>query len=352
MLTISAHRRLGALVAAVAVLVPGCLERKETIQIDRDGSVRMRVELTGDPGDFASGDALPDRRSGWKTEDEFETKDNGDQEQRRIATREFGAGAPLPDAYVDPDDPQYGIALMFPTTLEIERRPDGRYYHFKRVYEARAQARYQIHRELLEDAFAKFGELADKNPAELTDQERKDLVNLLRTLEILKQAEYVAAGAAALEDTWPQHYGLLLRQALFEYFHSIDVSLLVDLLAQPDTPERNAAIDEFGEGMVAGTRDVLLGKLRELRVPRDEIELFLAAHDEEGARRAVTEDLPDEHWRVRVEMPGEIVAHNGDDADEHGVVWEFPGKVMHDRDHVLMVTSRVTADGRRAWQPD
>ena len=236
--------------------------------------------------------------------------------------------------------------------VEIERRPDGTFYHFKRVYEARAQARYQIHRELLEDAFKKLGELTDKGPAELTDQERNDLVDLLRTLETLKHAEYVAAGAAALEDAWPQDYGLLLRQALFDYFNSVDVSLLADLLAQPDTPQRNAAIDELGEEMLAGTRDALLGKLRELRVPRDQIELFLAAHDEEEARRAVTEDIADEHWSVRVEMPGEIVAHNGDDADEQGVEWKFPGKVMHDRDHVLMVTSRVPRGDRRARQPD
>ncbi|MBU0616972.1 MAG: hypothetical protein KKI02_04590, partial [Planctomycetes bacterium] len=172
-----------ALLLAAVLLLPGCLERKETIRIDRDGSVQIRVELEGDPGDFAAGDALPDKHTGWKAQDEFETDDDGKEKQRRIATRRFAAGQPLPESYADPDDPQYGIALMFPTTLEIERRADGTYYHFKRVYEARAQARYTVHRELFKQIFKELDELAGKDPAELTDEQRTRLVEILRLLE-------------------------------------------------------------------------------------------------------------------------------------------------------------------------
>ena len=85
----------------------------------------------------------------------------------------------------------------------------------------------------------------------------------------------------------------------------------------------------------------------ELRVPPHQIELFFEAHDEEQARRAVTEDLNDETWEIRVELPGEIVAHNGTDRDQQGVIWGFPGKALYDRDHVLMVTSRVSRGAGR-----
>ena len=42
------------LLVATALLITGCLERKETIRVDRNGSVTMRVELEGDPSDFAT----------------------------------------------------------------------------------------------------------------------------------------------------------------------------------------------------------------------------------------------------------------------------------------------------------
>jgi hypothetical protein len=339
------------LLAATALLMTGCLERKETIRVDRNGAVTMRVELEGDPGDFVGGDTLPDKYLGWKTEDQIETDDDGKEKQRRVATRRFAAGQPLPDTFADRDDPQYGIALMFPTTLEIERGRDGTYYHFKRVYEARSQARYEVHRELLKDVFKELDELAGTDPAELTDEQRTRLVEILRLIESLKRAEYVIAGAEALEDEWPQHYGLLLRKALMDHFQRADTSELVAWLGQPDSPERNDAVNSFGDELVAEARDVLRQELAELDVPARQVELFFEAHDEELARHAVTQDLDDETWEIRVEMPGEIIAHNATDVDKTGATWLFPAKALYDRDHVLMVTSRVGRGGERQARP-
>ena len=188
------------------------------------------------------------------------------------------------------------------------------------------------------------------DPDELTPEQRARLIELLQMREAWKRVEYVTAGAAALEDTWPQHYGLLLRQALFDHFEGADIGRLVELLAQPDTPERNAAIEETGQAILAGARDALRRKMVELRVPRDQIELFFVAHDEEQDRRAVTEDIGDEGWVVVVQMPGEIVAHNGDVSESEGseVGWAFRGEALSDRDHVLMATSRVLRGSHRA----
>lgn len=331
----------GLLLVALSLLVTGCLEREETIRVDRDGSVEMRVELNGDPGDFVAGDALPTEATGWEVQDRIETDEDGDDTQHRIAARKFRPGQPLPDSYVDPDDPQYGIAVMFPTTLNIERRRDGTYYHFKRVYESRAQARYSIHQELLKNQLDALKQLGGKAPEELTEEERQRVISVLRTLEALKQAEYVAAGVAALEEEWPQDYGLLLRRVLLDHFASADVAQVVELLGQPQSPERNDAIDAFGTELIESVRDVLRRQMQELRVPAAQVELFFTAYDEEEARRAVTEDIEDEAWEVRMELPGEIVAHNGTSVDGRFVVWEFPGKAMFDRDHVLMASSRV-----------
>jgi hypothetical protein len=96
---------------------------------------------------------------------------------------------------------------------------------------------------------------------------------------------------------------------------------------------------------------VLHRELAELDVPPRQVGLFFQAHDEELARRAVTEDLDDETWEIRVEMPGEIVAHNAPNIDKAGVTWAFPAKALYDRDHVLMVTSRVARGGERPVRP-
>jgi len=323
-----------------AVLLGGCLEREETIRVSRDGSVDMKVVIVGDPEDFATGDALPDQRTGWRVQEELRTKDDGKEELERIAEQRFRAGEPLPDSYADPRGPNYDTALRFPTTLAIERRPDGTYYHFRRVYEGRPNARYVHYQQLFDEKLKQF---AGKPPETLTDEERRDFVGLLRTVESLKRAEYVAAGAAALEEQWPQHYGLLLRQALLDHFARSDMEPLLSLLAQPQSAERDAEIDRLGREFLGGIPTVLTNQLKLLRVPPAEVEAFFAAMEEEEARRAVTEDLSDEKWEVHVVMPGEIVAHNATAVDGRVATWLFDGRALMDRDQVLMITSRVAA---------
>ena len=70
------------LALALALTISGCLERKETIRVARDGSVQMRVEWEGDPGDFSKGDTLPTQHTGWATEDEIVTDDEGKETAR------------------------------------------------------------------------------------------------------------------------------------------------------------------------------------------------------------------------------------------------------------------------------
>ena len=73
---------------------------------------------------------------------------------------------------------------------------------------------------------------------------------------------------------------------------------------------------------------------------------FWQAYELEQARRVVTEDLSDERWDIRVKLPGEVVAHNGERIEKGMVIWEFPANMLQDRDHVLMVTSRLVPGDR------
>jgi len=330
----------------IAVLIPfglllaGCLERKETIRVDRDGGVEIELTLTGEPAEFVGGDALPTLDSDWSVRDRIETDNKDRQTQIREARLRVPAGEPLPDSFAPADTPEYEASLRFPTELKIERRADGMYYHFKRVYQARQLARFEVYKEAV-NLSGLLKEMEGKDPSELSDEQLHSLLTALRALEGFKYAEYVSGATGALEEHWPQHYGLLLRQTVLKHFEQADLEPVMALMREPQSPERDQAINDIGNELVAAIEPLLQEQLRELRVPRAQVEKFFEAYELEQARHHVTEDLGDESFEVAVAMPGEIVAHNADRIEDRQAVWKFPAKMFMDRDWVLMVTSRT-----------
>lgn len=337
MRTASKHGFWFLAAAAGLLALAGCLKRKETIRVDRNGGVAIRMEISGDVGDFDGGDPLPSRETGWRTEDRIETKDDGKQEKTRVALLRVGPREQIPESYAAPGDPVEELALRFPTSVEVERRPDGVYYHFFRLYEGRELARFKLYEELL-----KKGNEEHKPFEEMSDEQRMQLVKNLIGLNTLQMTEYIDLASDQLVDRWPQHYALLARQATLDYSETLPLEELVALLVEPDSPDRNRAIDEFGQEHQAGAREATQEALERAGARRREIELFFDVYDREEQRRKITDDLRDENWEVVVQMPGEIVAHNGASADGNSVKWEFDSNWIMDRDLRLMVTSRVT----------
>lgn len=325
----------------LAGLLAGCLERKETIRVTRDGAVSMHVELEGDPGDFDAGDPLPEKDSPWRADETTEKDADGKERRIRHADRHFAAGHELPDAYVEERDERYATALRFPTVVEIERKSDGTYYHLKRSYQARQSARYNVIRELESQLFEEVKAFGGKDPAELSVEDRTKIVEALRKAESAKQVEFLQAGVSAMEKRWPQHYGLLVRSALLAQYEKTDAREIAELLARPQSEERDARINRFGERMLAEGRDAVRETLQKLDVPSREIEQFFAAVEVEERRRAVTEDIEDDRWEVRVELPGDLIASNATRIEDGVLIWSFGGRVILDRDHVLMATSFV-----------
>lgn len=331
-----------ALVSMLAALgglaLPGCLQRKETIRVHRTGAVDLEIEISGNPADFASGDALPEEAGGWTVREEVLT-DDGSQTLKRTARMSVSAGRPLPETFARSDSPEAATALRFPTEVQIEERPDGTYFHFRRIYQPREGARYHYYARQLEES-----QIHGKDSAELSDEElEQQHLRQLRIQEALMCCEFVRSGVAAMEPPWPQHYELLLRRALLEHFEKSDLPHVSGLLRQPPSVDRDAQVNHYGEELIEAARDVLRAQLEELRVPRQQIKAFFEVYDEEQARLAATADLCDEGFTVRVELPGELIAHNGDNVDGQTVEWVFGGKALLDREHRLMATSRIAA---------
>ncbi|MFQ5430862.1 MAG: hypothetical protein ACE5E1_11185, partial [Phycisphaerae bacterium] len=61
----------------------------------------------------------------------------------------------------------------------------------------------------------------------------------------------------------------------------------------------------------------------------------------------ITDELGAHRFRIKIKMPGEVIAHNADhwhEKDEGYLVWEFNGDAFRDRSFALMVTSRLPLD--------
>ena len=323
-----------------SLISTGCLERKETISVRPNGMSRIEIEISGDTSDIDGPDALPTRELGWRIEREDQTTDDGKEKTTLVARRQLNADDEWPDSFAAPDDAQYDAALRFPTSLTIERRRDGTYYHFYREYEPREHARYQYYA----DRLKKFTDQLSANGRSfetMTSDERRNVVDLMAQNEAMKHVQYAQAGIDALAEQWPQDFGLELQQAVREHFARADLGALVDLLAEGESDERDAAIQRFADETIAAVPRVLEETLARLSVPRNEIAAFFTEYDAEQARHAATEDLADERWEIRLELPGELVAHTGDRVEDGQVVWEFEAEALFDRRTIVAATSVV-----------
>ncbi len=128
-------------VSTVAMIVFGCVERKERITIRPEGTVLVEAsfstgsfnELYGDDGD-----AVPSLAGGWLVEDSIEIDDKGENHYQLKAEAIFPPQIELPQNYAALGDTTPDVYLQFPTTLIIENRDEGSYYKYRRTYDRRS----------------------------------------------------------------------------------------------------------------------------------------------------------------------------------------------------------------------
>lgn len=327
-----------ALLASVSVLaLAGCLERKETIRVDRSGAVEFIAEYKGDVDDMDGGDPIPSERLGWSTQTRIETDGDGKQVKHLVARLKVPAGKPLPASYAEGDSELY---LEFPTEVRKERRSDGVYYHFRRVYSAREESRFDFQLKPIREN-SELKAITGKSDEELTDDERMVVFSALRRMEAEKHCELLRAAAEKLGDDLAPDFELAAAFAVREHLCDSDLSPLIELLAAPASPERDARIAALVNNEIEMIPDVIREMLRDLGAPGGIVQKLLDGYERERTRRSITEDLNDDRFTVHLQMPGELVIHNGKLDDDGVIVWEFPGTALHDRDMVLMATSRV-----------
>jgi hypothetical protein len=355
---------LRPLLAATLALATsgGCLRRVEMIEVHPDGSATLMARFEGDPEDVQTGDALPREQSGWRVT--CVEKQEGDKPKVMIdATRRIAAGAEIPATYAVDGEPAH--ALTFPTTITVEQRPNGTYYHFRRVYRARRWARYDFapsdatNREEIE-------KVLKNDPKEITDEERAMLAASLVRAERAKTLAYLDTGLERLRDAIRQDTRLAVRAGVAEVFAADWLQKRARALLTHDeqSEETRLTLARVDAAVMAaldasagrqGLTDAMTARIRDA---------FLDAR----AEHAISRDLEDEAWGVGVQLPGRIIADNGNDeharptapdsdepvapftpdGSEDGFPrgpgrcgWYFEGEALYDRDVVLMATSFV-----------
>lgn len=358
-------------------LTTGCIRRTEVVLIHPDGRLDLAVVFEGDVEDVTRGSAAPAGSAGWSVRDKVETDQEGRKKMLVAATRRVHASAAIPDTYMENPASSDGQDLHFPTTVRVERRADGVYYHFRRVYEARVWARLDYGRQqIMEQDSIKSAR--SKAPKDLTEDERKALAEAI----VKGQAEHVRAMfALAFERAGadiPQDAQLAAMQSVHTVYLAEALMEQVMAIVSPETQPADDEGDRLEQELRLESLKNVERTLEAAKVAPAEVGKLLAAYEHIEATYKLTEDLNDEEWVVAVAMPGTIVAHNAPSSGHakalekdllkqfeafpelsklvhdyaradfapgyQQVGWKFDGEALHDRDVVLMATSFVPAD--------
>jgi len=329
----------------LGALAAGCVERKERIAVAADGTVTIELEYKGDANDLNGPDAMPSAKSGWSVERSFEKKKKNDgkeqEEQTWTAKRSFSPGQDLPSTFAAKDDPQADLALSFPTSVRLERRKDGTYVHFRRVYQPRKWAYVNVWQEEIMDE--KIKKLAEKPAEEMDRSERLELLQAFGKLEAFKQIEFVRAALNESDPGLAQDHWLKVREAALSIYRDYDYDSLVGRLEQVSKEEHDERIEAESKRLLERAEAAVLGTLRRSADYNDEnIAKYEMALGRARKLFAITDQHNGHLFHISVNMPGEIVGHNADKLeDDDTAVWEFGGNAFQDRAHELLITSRI-----------
>ncbi len=337
------------LILISAVLLPilfsiGCLKRKESIVVKPEGTVTVVIEYEGDKEDFDKGDAMPSPASGWKVDREVKQNDDKKEEVKLGGERTFKPGEELPGSYAAANDPDAGQYLRFPTTLTRERRKDGEYLHFRRVYEPRDWAYVQFWAD--EHIDDNIKELGEKKLEELSQEERVEIIKAFALVEANKQVEFARRALEECDAQWkPDHWMLARRSLLRVYEEGVDWDEIARRFSNLPEEQRDGQFERETQRLMDEAHEAIVRSLKQdAGYDAEQIARFEAANRRAERYWVISNQLGGHAFEIEVTMPGTIVASNADSEEEGTVKWEFDGRAFRDRPYELMVTSRLPLD--------
>ena len=331
--------------ASCFLALSGCVERKEHLTIYPDGSVLYEIAHRSDSmDDLYKGDAVPRIAGGWIARQEIEKDNEGKETIKLLAEAMFGPRAKLPANFAMRGEGDADLFLQFPTTVTVEQRSDGWYYHFARTYPARSYAQVEQLRERLVQQ--PLSDLKSLEPKDWSPDDRVKVVRALADFETEKlltfaRAAYVKAMPDAAQDGWlaVRHY---MRDCLDQTDYQSLAKLLEPREAENEVEAQEAMIQAESDKFHTLSLEHLQQGLKTLAgFDGSQASQVMAEYDRRKRAFDVTEDLGDDKFEIKVTMPGVIVESNADSTDGQSATWNFDGQIIRDREIELLVTSRV-----------
>lgn len=369
-------------IAAVLVLalLPACLENEEQITVRPDGSCSVRVSSKGQAQDFAEGYPLPTGSEwsvlradvpeylGWlraaTPSEELRKRlpQDKDQDLEFVLAGEFASLSALPRFYASSRDPYRTAYLARTSELKVESRGAKTLYTFERRFGAREYARFdawsRMKRELPGELVRKI-ERADEGQLPLTAGElprvSDEAVQAMQAAALAHVEDALLADYTLGNATLPPSSAAAVRStvqaALANVIDGARVRAILDLLCT-SAPERQLAREqnEAEAGARLGalestTREALRQSTRaaldRLELAKETRNAILAQLESSLTALDQTNDLNDERFRLRLQLPGTLVGGNYDKLEDGAAVWEFQGDALQDREIVLRAVSVV-----------
>ena len=358
-----------------------CLENEEELEVHEDGSVTVRVAAKGDLGDLANGYPVP-LDTGWRIlgEDtaewlrqfgadtgsaavqarvgEVEWPGGGEGEEaepRLMVERDFAAVADLPEWFAPPTEPYRTAFLRRTTRLDVRAASGRKVYVFERVFHDRRQGV----RDALDSCFEGL-------PVELRDKfEHKEplLPGDWKVATEAVRAAFADAGEQfahdALEVLYTKGDASLdpravpavlraVREAAGASFAPATLVAVYELgstrgndsnLVREGEEEESRLLRAMEEGLHQAVRDSLQSSLRREGVEESTRNAILFGLEWGFTSYAHSDDIQDEKFRVRVTLPGILVAGNYASIEDGAAFWEFEGEELAEHDLVLRAVS-------------
>jgi hypothetical protein len=321
----------------VAACLVGCLKRKETLRVARDGSVHYEVAIEDDRKETVVKAEGPDPAAGWAVSLDHRTDKDGAVTWTRTGTLAVPPDGELPGRFVV--EPVAGsICMEFPTSLTVEQRPEGTYYHFRRDYLPVPWQRY----------YWPGGHVLEEEPVKSalqTEQDQWDQETYLMVCRALLQSQVehriflINTAMDEVAGNLPQDVRLRIRGDILEFAGQFDWSEVTEALTLAEEA-REARLKMLGEAFEADLV-AAAGKACAEHLPGEVLPAVLTAIEQVQQRHSKMESYGGQSFEIVVQMPGVIVGHNATQAEAHSVTFAFDGKAFRDRPHTLMVTSFV-----------
>ncbi len=337
------HLRAVLALILAALTLTGCLERKELITVDPDGTVTIEASFESKSfQEIHQGDAIPTLETGWAVVDSVHQDQDGEDVFRLEATAVFPPEVDLPGTFARPGDPVAGAALQFPTELTIEGRPDGTYYHFHRRYVGRSWATLDIlRRHIVEEAVDEQGRKFEQ----LSADEQARTIQAFVDFEAIKMLTFARKAFLEVSPEIAQDDWLAVDASVRELARSFDARRVIGLLAIADEQQRDQAIADEATRWQRAADERLVAALREhcgyggarMNAFQDRLRWHKRYHE-------ISEDLGDETFEITLIVPGEIVGSNANATAINSATWTFRGEDLRDRDIEIMVSSRLVRE--------